>query len=122
MRSETTIVVHPRIDRLQDAGGGLNAAWITNTGSDPVSFRTSADGRDWSPIKTLEPATNDGAFNLRVGAASDGGGWVVWDGNNTGPIKLAPIPPRGPAGADGGEGGAAGWGRGSRDWISIASP
>ena len=96
-------------DFMQDAGGGLNAAWIANGGSDPVKFRTSADGRDWAPIQTLEPATNDGAFNLRVGAASDGGGWVVWDGNNTGPIKLAPIPPRGPAGGgDGGEGGAAG--------------
>ena len=94
-------------DFMQDAGGGLNAAWISNTGSDPVRFRTSADGREWSPIQTLEAATDDGAFNLRVGAASDGGGWVVWDGNNTGPIKLAPIPPRGPAG-DGGAGGAPG--------------
>lgn len=94
-------------DFMQDAGGGLNAAWISNTGTDPLRFRTSADGRDWGAIQTLDPATNDNGFNLRVGAASDGGGWVVFDGNSTGPIRLAPIPPRGPAG-DGGPDGTPG--------------
>ena len=92
-------------DFMQDAGGGLNAAWISNGGDDPLRFRTSADGRDWGPVQTLEAATGDNAFNLRIGAAADGGGWVVFDGNSSGPVKVAPIPPRG-AGGSGGSGAA----------------
>ncbi len=90
-------------DFVQDAGGHLQAVWIDNGKGDPLRYRVSSDGKTWGPIETLVPKTNDGAYNLRVGAGPDGGGWVVWDGNGKGPIRAVAFPA--PAKSGGGGGG-----------------
>lgn len=81
-------------DFAGDEGGGLVAAWVSNGSTDPIRIRQSANGKSWLPIQTVEAATDDGAFNLRVAAAPDGGGAVVYDGNGSGPIRMATFPPR----------------------------
>ncbi len=83
-------------DLFQDAGGNVAAVWIANgvhpAGTDPLRYRVSTDGgASWRAERTLT-ATNDQAFNLQMGAAPDGGGFVAYDVNGRGPITAVPIP------------------------------
>jgi hypothetical protein len=84
-------------DFLEDAGGNLHAAYRQDSkkGVDGLRHRTSGDGgKRWDPVETLatgKPA--DDLFNLRIGAASDGGGAVVGDHNGEGPVWFAPFGP-----------------------------
>jgi hypothetical protein len=70
--------------------------WIANgvhpSGVDPMRYRVSTDGgATWRAERTLT-ATADRAFNLQMGAAPDGGGFVAWDNNGQGPVMAIPIP------------------------------
>lgn len=81
------------MDALQDAGGNSAVVWIANGRRDPVRYRVSADGgATWRPERTLVAHTDDGAFNLQVGAAPDGGGFVAYDRNGRGPLRAVAIP------------------------------
>jgi hypothetical protein len=101
-------------DAWEDAGGNVAAAWVANHSylktktQDPIHYRVSTDGgKSWKPERTLVADTSDRAFNLQMGAAADGGGFLVWDRNGTGPLTAVPIPPVGAQGGAGG-GGSAG--------------
>ena len=82
-------------DFLQDAGGNLHAVFRQRGRDSQWRLRHTAspDGGDtWDPGATLaEAAVADDLFNLRVGAAADGGGAVVGDRNGKGPIWFAPF-------------------------------
>ncbi len=76
----------------------MAAVWIANGihagGTDPLRYRVSPDGgARWNAERTLLAATNDSAFDLQMGAAPDGGGWVAYDDNDHGPLVAVPIPP-----------------------------
>lgn len=93
--AETDVIFR---DTFQDAGGNTAAVWIANgvhpVGVDPMRYRVSTDGGlTWRAERTLLAATDDQAFNLQMGAAPDGGGFVAWDGNGRGPVRAVPIPP-----------------------------
>jgi hypothetical protein len=84
-------------DIFEDGGGNIAAAFIANgthSGkTDPMRYRASVDGgKTWRPERTLVAATEDNAFNLQMGAAPDGGGFVAYDGNGKGPLKAVAIP------------------------------
>ena len=83
-------------DVFEDAGGNVAAVWIANgvhpSGVDPMRYRVSTDGgATWHAERTLT-ATSDRAFNLNMGAAPDGGGFVSWDSNGQGPVMAIAIP------------------------------
>jgi hypothetical protein len=89
-------------DFVEDGGGNLHASFRQDSkkGADGLRHRSSGDGGEsWGPVETLaagKPAED--LFNLRVGAASDGGGAVVGDHNGKGPVWFAPFAPRSSAG------------------------
>ncbi|MGZ8622022.1 MAG: hypothetical protein ACXWW8_05490, partial [Solirubrobacterales bacterium] len=87
-------------DFIEDAGGNLHAIWVQNDDpKEPLYLRQSSDGQSWQDRRRLA-RTNDDSFNLRVGAASDGGGWAVWNTQSGGGVvKAAPF---GPIGGGGG--------------------
>jgi hypothetical protein len=89
-------------DFTEDAGGNLHAAFRQDSkkGVDGLRHTSSGDGgKSWDPIETLATGKrSEDLFNLRVGAASDGGGAVVGDHNGKGPVWFAPFAPRGAAG------------------------
>jgi hypothetical protein len=93
-------------DFIQDAGGNLSAVWVQNDENDePLYLRQSADGQTWGDTIRLAK-TSDDAYNLNVGAASDGGGWAVWGTESGGgQVKAAPFDPIGAGGGGGGGGG-----------------
>ena len=93
LSAETDVIFR---DVFEDAGGNVAAVWIANgvhpSGVDPLRYRVSTDGgATWRAERTLT-AANDQAFNLNMGAAPDGGGFVAWDGNDQGPVMAIPIP------------------------------
>ncbi|MCW2990908.1 MAG: hypothetical protein JWM73_1502, partial [Solirubrobacterales bacterium] len=102
-------------DAFEDPGGNVAAVFVANGSfagghEDPIRYRASIDGgKTWLPERTLVDATSDNGFNLQMGAAADGGGFVAYDRNSEPPLMAAAIPPLsqtgGPAG--GGSGGGA---------------
>jgi len=97
-------------DINEDSGGNIAAVWIANglygKQSDPIRYRASVDGgKTWQAERTLVYA-NDSGFNLQLGAGSDGGGWLVYDDNDQGPVTAVPIPPLSAQSAGGGSGAA----------------
>lgn len=94
-------------DIFEDGGGNVAAAWIANHSysgkSDPIRYRVSTDGgKTWQAERTLVAATNDAAFNLQMGAAGDGGGFLTYDDNGKGPLVAVPIPKLSDQGSAGG--------------------
>lgn len=89
-------------DLSEDAAGHLHAVWVQNDDSqEPLYLRQSADGGRWQPKRRLAK-THDAAFEVRVGAGPDGGGWSLWNTESGGgAVKAAPFGPLG-----GGSGGA----------------
>ena len=92
-------------DFTMDAGGNLAAVFVANgsfahlTRSDPIRYRASTDGgKTWRAERTLVLDTDDGAYNLQIGAGPDGGGFVTWDGNDQGPLTAVAVPPLGSGG------------------------
>jgi hypothetical protein len=84
-------------DIFEDGGGNVAAAFVANGvhngKADPIRYRASVDGgKTWRPERTLVAATDDAAFNLQMGAASDGGGFVAYDDNGKGPLKAVAVP------------------------------
>lgn len=99
-------------DVLQDAGGNITAAFVANgkfaagSRTDPIRYRASTNGgKTWRAERTLVASTDDAAFNLQLGAAPDGGGFLAYDRNSEPPLSAVAFPPLAPAG-----GGAAGGG------------
>jgi hypothetical protein len=84
-------------DFLQDEGGNLHAVFRQRSKKSVwgLRHRTSSDGGEsWAPIETLATgAQAEDLFNLRVGAAPDGGGAIVGDHNSDGPIWFSPFGP-----------------------------
>ena len=85
-------------DVFEDPGGNVAAVWDANhsygSHSDPLRYRVSTDGGvTWKRERTLVSHVDDSAFNLQLGAAADGGGFLAWDSNDHGPLKAVPIPP-----------------------------
>ena len=87
-------------DTFEDAGGNVAAVWIANGlhggAEDPMRYRVSPDGGvTWQAERTLLTHTDasgvDRAYNLQMGAAPDGGGFVAYDANDRGPLMAAPI-------------------------------
>src|SRR4051794_19869495 len=98
-------------DIFQDAGGNVAAVFVANgfygggKHEDPIRYRASTDGgKTWGPEKTLVNSTSDAGFNLQMGAAADGGGFVVFDDNSQPPLKAVAIPTLTQSGAGGGSG------------------
>jgi hypothetical protein len=82
-------------DFVQDAGGNLHAVFRQRArdGEWRLHHTASTDGaQTWTRGTPLagEPAA-ERLFNLRVGAAPDGGGAVVGDRNGQGPVWFAPF-------------------------------
>jgi hypothetical protein len=97
-------------DIFQDPGGNIAAVFIANgvygggKHEDPMRYRASIDGgKTWGPEKTLID-TSDAGFNLQMGAAADGGGFVAYDDNSDPPLKAVAIPTLSNSGAGGGGG------------------
>lgn len=94
-------------DFTQDLDGHLHAAWVDNgSGGDPDRLRygRSLDGKRFSDPTQLAKG-NDNIFQTALGAAPDGGGWVLWSTDSgTGAIKAAPFGPIGGGGGGGGPG------------------
>lgn len=91
---------------FMDASGRVQAIWVNN---DDDSLRRSfqPSGKAWEPIETLlGKGKADRVFNTKAAAAKDGGGFVVWDANNAGPVRALPFGPSGKPGA-GKKGGGA---------------
>ncbi|HEX6984953.1 MAG TPA: hypothetical protein VF170_06230, partial [Planctomycetaceae bacterium] len=90
-------------DFLEDGGGKLHAVFRQRSekGAWGLRHRVSGDGGlGWGAIETLAAgAAADDLFNLRVGAAPDGGGGIVGDHNGEGPIWFAPFRGRGGSGS-----------------------
>lgn len=94
-------------DVYQDPGGNIAAAFVANgtfgENTDPIRYRVSVDGgKTWKPERTLVTATDDHGFNLQIGAAADGGGFLAYDGNGSPPLMAVPIPPVSVTGGGGG--------------------
>jgi hypothetical protein len=84
-------------DVFEDPGGHVEAVWVANGThggrTDPIRLRVSADGGvTWRSERTLVRATNDNGYNLQIGAAADGGGFLTYDRNDAGPLSAVPIP------------------------------
>jgi hypothetical protein len=84
-------------DVFEDPGGHVEAVWIANGThggrTDPIRLRVSGHGgTTWRAERTLVRATHDTGFNLQAGAAADGGGFVAYDSNDSGPLWAVPIP------------------------------
>ena len=84
-------------DFLEDGGGNLHAVFRQRSkkGDWGLRHRVSTNGgKRWDPVEILASrgAVED-LFNLRVGAADDGGGAVVGDHNGAGPVWFAPFGP-----------------------------
>ena len=89
-------------DFIQDAGGTLHAAFLEPPStSKPRQLRhaVSRDGQTWGRFEVLarddQLPENESFFNLRLGAAPDGGGAIVSDNNGRGPIRFTPFAPGG---------------------------
>jgi hypothetical protein len=71
-------------DIFQDGSGRLFVAWENNSGATPadvgVKLRSSTDGTHWSSLQPVLPG-EPSAGQLDIGAASDGGGFVVMNRN-----------------------------------------
>jgi hypothetical protein len=80
-------------DLFQDASGRLFAAWVNTSGQTAdvlgVRMRSSADGTHWSGVQPLLPGQTD-AGQLKLGAASDGGGFAVMNSTGNG-LSEGPI-------------------------------
>jgi hypothetical protein len=96
-------------DVFQDPGGNVAAVFVANGSypgghDDPIRYRASVDGgKTWRPERTLVGSTDDAGFNLQIGAAADGGGFVAYDRNSEPPLMAVAIPPLSQSG-DGGTG------------------
>lgn len=92
-------------DYFQDPSGRLHATWQNNH-DDTLRHRTSTTGKSWKPIERLatEKQTSGQAFYHETGAAArDGGGFVVWDNNNGGPVRAVQFGSTKPVGEGGGD-------------------
>ena len=90
---------------FMDPSGRLHAIWVNNA-LDSLRHRTEPAGKSWQPSETLLGTDKaDDVYNTEGDAASDGGGWAVWDANNSGPIRAVAFGPTGPVGSGGGGGG-----------------
>ncbi|MFL5845727.1 MAG: hypothetical protein ACJ762_13655 [Solirubrobacteraceae bacterium] len=92
---ETDVIFN---DFFQDPGGNVAAVFVANgtygTHADPIRYRASTDGgKTWLAERTLVNSTDDHGFNLRVGAAADGGGFVAYDANSSPPLMAVAVPP-----------------------------
>ena len=84
-----------------------NGSYGNGKHEDPIRYRASTDGgKTWLPERTLVASTADEGFNLQLGAAADGGGFVAYDRNNGGPLTAVAIPPLSAQGGGGSGGGA----------------
>ncbi len=85
-------------DLFEDAGGTVHAAWVDNGSTDHLRYRRSASTTkvsDWGTISTLASGS-DSIYTPDIGAAPDGGGWVVWTtGSGSGRVRAAPFRPVG---------------------------
>jgi hypothetical protein len=91
---------------FMDAGARLHALWVNNE-EDSLQHRAARTGNDsWKdPEALIGPRKAGNVFNIRADAASDGGGFAVYDANGKGPIRAVPFGPKGPVAPGGGEGG-----------------
>ncbi|HEU0193844.1 MAG TPA: hypothetical protein VFQ71_06570 [Gaiellales bacterium] len=83
-------------DFYEDGGGNLHAVFVQDdrTEKRALSHSASTDGgRSWQLSTLARGSPIEDLYDLRVGAAPDGGGAVVGDHNDKGPIWLAPFPP-----------------------------
>jgi hypothetical protein len=87
-------------DLFEDKSGGLHFVWRNNN-TEQIHMRESKDGVTWGPVKSLTPGTGS-YFGLETATARDGGGWVVWDQNSSGPIRAVQYGPTGPVTDPGG--------------------
>ncbi len=90
-------------DISQDAGGHVAVVWRSSRENDTtVQYRATSDGKTWTAARPL--VRGDDVVNPQIGTGPDGGGFVVWDHNNQGPVRAAVIPPLG-KGSGSGSGG-----------------
>ncbi len=88
-------------DLYEDGGGNLHAVFLQDdeTGRRALRQSTSTDGgKRWTLESLARGDVTEAMYHLRVGAAPDGGGAVVADGNDQGPIWFAPFSPLGGSG------------------------
>jgi hypothetical protein len=87
-------------DFFEDKSGALHFVWRSNN-AEQIHMRESKDGATWGPVKSLTPGTGS-YFGIETATARDGGGWVVWDQNSSGPIRAVQYGPTGPVSDPGG--------------------
>ena len=81
-------------DISQDAGGHVAVVWRSSREDEiTVQYRATSDGKSWTAARPL--VRGDDVVNPQIGTGPDGGGFVVWDHNNQGPVRAAVIPPLG---------------------------
>lgn len=86
-------------DLFSDDGGFLHLTWENNA-NDTLHYRWSKDGKTWASDAVLAKGVD--LYNQRTATGPDGGGLVVWDANNSGPIRAVAIPPKGAGGGGSG--------------------
>lgn len=85
-------------DIFEDGGGNLHAVFLQDDETRKRALRQSVStngGKRWQLSSLVRGAAAENIYNLRVGAASDGGGAIVGDHNSEGPIWFAPFAPLG---------------------------
>jgi hypothetical protein len=108
-KATQTVVSDPKSNRsaifrdlVEDSGGNLHAVFRQESikGVEGLRHRVSLDGgKSWRKVEILASGNSaENLFDLRVGA-SEMGGAVVGDHNDTGPVWFAPF---GPSGGGGG--------------------
>ena len=87
-------------DFTEDGSGHLHATWVDNGSPDRLRYSRSSNQKKFSQPNQLARG-RDVFFDTAIGAAEDGGGWVLWTpASGGGGVRAAPFAPIGNGGGN----------------------